>query len=221
VNETTLPANIEAAKANLPKTYEAAKKALQECQEIDECKEWADKAAALASYARQAEDHTLQNLAQRIHIRARRRVGELSMELGLAPRGGAGGSKLSSGGKIETLKAGGVSPSAAHRAERIARIPEPEFEAAMASEVPPTATELAALGAVPRPKASAPAPTPADCAERVTTALRDFATFCNANDPEGMAASPGLNPVVADGFCSTIENWLARFWLALSEELAD
>ncbi len=43
--------------ARLPRTYEAAKAALSECQQVDECKDWADKAAALASYARQAEPY--------------------------------------------------------------------------------------------------------------------------------------------------------------------
>ena len=99
----------------LPATYEAAKQALAECTRVDECKDWADKAAALASYARQRDDHTLLNLAQRIQARAMRRIGELSSELELAPRGGAGGSKLSSGGKIETLKAALVEKRSVHK----------------------------------------------------------------------------------------------------------
>ncbi len=35
----------------LPDTYVHAKQALTECSKIDECQDWADKAAALASYA--------------------------------------------------------------------------------------------------------------------------------------------------------------------------
>jgi len=45
------PALIPVSTAQLPRTYEAAKRALSECSEVDECKDWADKAAALASYA--------------------------------------------------------------------------------------------------------------------------------------------------------------------------
>ena len=35
--------------APLPKAYESAKTALAECTRIDECREWANKAQALAS----------------------------------------------------------------------------------------------------------------------------------------------------------------------------
>jgi hypothetical protein len=63
--------------ARLPVSYETAQKALAECSRFDECKDWSDKAAALASYARQAKDNTLHNLALRIQARAQRRMGEL------------------------------------------------------------------------------------------------------------------------------------------------
>src|SRR5262245_38639552 len=51
-----LPAGFTAAQ--LPAAYEAAKDALAKCDQVDECKDWADKAAAIASYARQAHDDT-------------------------------------------------------------------------------------------------------------------------------------------------------------------
>jgi len=73
---TSLP-SIAPSRANLPRTYEAARAALAECQNIDECRDWADKAAALASYAKQAEDETLLRMAARIKARATRRAGEL------------------------------------------------------------------------------------------------------------------------------------------------
>jgi len=53
------------------------RRALATCERIDECKDWADKAAALASYAKQADDQTLHHLATRISARAIRRAGEL------------------------------------------------------------------------------------------------------------------------------------------------
>src|SRR6185437_1061291 len=64
--------------------YEAAKAALAECSRVDECKDWSDKAAALAAYAKQANDSTLHNLALRIQQRAPRRMGELLKQV---PRG--------------------------------------------------------------------------------------------------------------------------------------
>jgi len=63
--------------AQLPQSYERAKEALSTCSSIDECKDWSDKAMALASYARQADDKTLENYAIRIRSRAIRRAGEL------------------------------------------------------------------------------------------------------------------------------------------------
>jgi hypothetical protein len=78
-----LPAEIAeaVAAARLPKVYEQAKQALAKCERIDQCKEWADKAAALASYARQAEDVELENNARRIRLKAVRRMGELLREI--------------------------------------------------------------------------------------------------------------------------------------------
>jgi hypothetical protein len=67
--------------ARLPQTYEAARQALADCQGLDECKDWADKAAALASYAKQAEDETLMKMAARIKARAVRRAGELLQQI--------------------------------------------------------------------------------------------------------------------------------------------
>ena len=49
--------------------YDAAKAALAECLRVDECATWAKKAAALASYARQAHHDTLVRLAGRVEAR--------------------------------------------------------------------------------------------------------------------------------------------------------
>jgi rubrerythrin len=71
------PHELSIVDAKLPAVYESAKLALSECSRIDECKDWANKAEALASYARQADDDTLRNMAIRIQARAIRRCGEL------------------------------------------------------------------------------------------------------------------------------------------------
>lgn len=49
----------------MPAVYARAKTSLRECAQIDECGDWANKAAALASYARQAKDHELPKSRQR------------------------------------------------------------------------------------------------------------------------------------------------------------
>src|SRR5437879_235837 len=81
----TLPTNIEITSARLPATYEQAKVALASCERIDECWEWANKAEALASYAKMADDDTLRQLADRIQARAVRRMGELLKEYDARP----------------------------------------------------------------------------------------------------------------------------------------
>jgi hypothetical protein len=77
--------------ATLPVVYENAKAALQNCTQIDECQDWADKMAALASYAQQAEDDELLAMARRIKARAIEREGELLQSIAAAPTGGAEG----------------------------------------------------------------------------------------------------------------------------------
>jgi hypothetical protein len=89
-----MSANIPAelpniADARLPATYESAKQALAECSRIDECQNWADKGAALASYARQARDDTLFSFATRIKARALDRCGELLRQIPASSGGAA------------------------------------------------------------------------------------------------------------------------------------
>lgn len=87
--------------ARLPAVYEQAKAALAGCYQIDECRSWADKAEALASYARQAEDKTLLNDTMRIQGRAIRRCGELLKQI--APdKGGYHGNDAQEGARQST-----------------------------------------------------------------------------------------------------------------------
>ena len=85
--KANLPAIPNAANAPLPEKYQEARQALAECSEIDECKDWASKARALASYARQMDDDTLLNFAKRIQARAMRRAGKLIKEFQTGPKG--------------------------------------------------------------------------------------------------------------------------------------
>ena len=76
-NGTNVLATMDIQHARLPQVYEHAKNALAECQQVDECQDWANKAEALASYARQAADETLRRMADRIQARAVSRAGVL------------------------------------------------------------------------------------------------------------------------------------------------
>ncbi len=132
--------------APLPVTYESAKTALAECDRVDECKDWADRAAALASYARQSKDKALLLSAIRIQRRALERAGELLKEYD-----GKGNNQHTEGdhGKPtqrQAADAAGFSEYQQLTAVRIASIPKSLRNELIESDDPPTLDELAALG---------------------------------------------------------------------------
>lgn len=145
-----LPVNI--SQAALPATYQAAQMALSECSQIDECKDWADKAAALASYARQSEDDELERLAQRIRARAIRRAGELLKQI--EPASGSHWKSKSEGehtfSREDAAREAGMSKHQQVQATRIANIPADQFDAQVEADKPPTISQLASQGIKPR-----------------------------------------------------------------------
>lgn len=149
-----LPADLpSAAKAKLPATYEGARTALAECTRIDECQEWADKAEALASYAKQAQDDDLRHMADRIQARAIRRAGELLSQIRAGQ--GARDGKWQEGSlppltRTRAADEAGLSEHQRKTAIRVSRIPDPEFEEAIEADEPATVTALADRGRVPR-----------------------------------------------------------------------
>lgn len=146
-----IPANIEHAR--LPQTYQHAAQALANCASIDECQDWADKAAALASYARQANDDQLEKMAMRIKARAVRRCGELLKQFDAQ---GKRTDQLDVGdhtklSQREVAEQAGISKHQQVTAVRIANVQQEDFERAVESEKPPTITQLAQQGIKPRP----------------------------------------------------------------------
>ena len=121
--------------------YEAACRAIAECKSVDEVKSWADKAAAMQAYGRMAKDRTLEVDAAEIRIRAERRLGEMlageKAEGGLRPA-----ATLKQGpvvvtndhGKKPTLADAGISKDLSSRAQKLAAVPEAEFEAELAAK---------------------------------------------------------------------------------------
>lgn len=129
--------------------------ALANCNRIDECKDWSDKAQALASYARQSEDKEMETTAMRIRARAIRRCGELLKEI----EKGHGKNKTNSilaGTISETRKEAadeaGLSKKQAVTAIRVANVPEETFTEQIESDTPPTITSLAQQGTQPMKK---------------------------------------------------------------------
>lgn len=146
LDHSTLPSVSD---ARLPATYEAAKTALAECANLDECQSWADKAEALASYAKQSQDDTLRKMADRIQARAISRAGELLKQIAPATKHNA---KKTEGGqppvvsRTQAATDAGLSEHQRKQAIRVASVPRDEFESLVESDNPPTVSALAEMG---------------------------------------------------------------------------
>jgi hypothetical protein len=138
-------AGISMAGALLPKNYERACAALTELARIDECQQWADKAEALRSYARQADDPTLLNHSMRIKARAVRRCGELLAAVAPAP-GRIKEGALPNFGRSAAADEAGISEHQRKEALRVAAVPPEQFNAMVEAANPPTVSELANIG---------------------------------------------------------------------------
>ncbi|MFO1351884.1 MAG: hypothetical protein U1F68_14920 [Gammaproteobacteria bacterium] len=219
---TTLP-DIDTAK--LPAVYERATQALAECNRIDECQDWADKAQALASYARQSKDDSLRKMADRIQARAIRRCGELLRQVE-PNKGGDPSLFVAQDGTVPRVTRtnaatkAGLSERQRKTALRVANIAPLEFEAAVESDAPPTVTQLAERGkqARPAPLHSLDGIDPflyARATELQGT-IKLLAEFCGKYDPHALAKAfkpheiPRLRQAIAD-----IEAWIDRFIVSL------
>lgn len=141
----------------MPINYEAAKQALADCVLVDECKEWKDRAAAIASYAQQKRDRTLLDKATRIRARATRRLGEL-LEIN-RPSG-------------VTLAQLGITSNERAQARAVASVPAKKFETHVERSPPTPVTRLVAMGRGPIDfDASAPIWV---AAERLRKSVREF-----------------------------------------------
>ena len=109
--------------------YDAACRAVAEAKSFDEVREWEDKAAAVKEYSRRAGNREMELDALEIRERARRRRGELLIELrndGLftegRPKKTVGGTRPLSLGDLE------ISKDESSRDQRLADLDAAEFE---------------------------------------------------------------------------------------------
>jgi N6-adenosine-specific RNA methylase IME4 len=115
--------------------YEAARKALAEASRVDEVKEIRDVGIALATYARLAKDSELIDRATDIRMRAERRLGEMlgaqKATVGFAT-GAAGIGPIAVPEKYRnqppTLAEAGIDKKLSARSQKLAALPEAEFE---------------------------------------------------------------------------------------------
>jgi hypothetical protein len=132
----------------LPVNYVSAKQALATCERVDECKDWADKALALKSYAKQMNDESLENMAQRIRDRAVRRGGELLEQVQGQPGQRTDQPRAPSDPRSRkaVAKDAGLSSRQAKQMLRVANVPEDVFESMVEADKPATVKQIAAVG---------------------------------------------------------------------------
>ena len=122
--------------------YEAACRAVAECKAVDEVKAIHNKAEAMRVYARLAEDKTMEVDAVDIGLRAERRLGEMiaaQKAAGGLSRGAAGaGINQHTPEEVRSLRTtapklsdAGISKDLSSRAQKLAAVPEAEFEQEM------------------------------------------------------------------------------------------
>jgi len=224
-NIATLPTLADLSNAKLPMAYETAQKAIAECARIDECKGWADKAAALASYARQAKDDSLRVMAVRIQARAQRRCGELLKQIPAHP----GGRPTKNAGKhppefTRTVAANnaGLSEHQRKTALRVASVPADDFNSRVESPSPPSIVELANLGKTARPANGLPKPMklPLVAIDAYDT-MSAFSYFCLQHDPTEVALQipPAMGELIRQ-CVTTVDDWLDRLVANLPESQA-
>ena len=119
--------------------YNAACQALAVAKQTDEVKDIRDKAEAMRAYAHQAKNRQMEIDATEIRIRAERRLGELikaqketvGLRAGardIAERDGLRGSATELRKDIPTLSDSGISKKLSSHAQKVASIPDDEFE---------------------------------------------------------------------------------------------
>lgn len=156
MNLSQLPAVVstrDIRNARLPINYEAAKKALAECVSLDECKDWADRTAAIATYARQIRDNEMLEAAQRIKLRAEARLGELLRQIPRAPAIYDHDKKKMApnpGNRYRLAELAGISFQKASEAITISRVPPKRRDKLIEQSPPVKRSELMRLGTTPR-----------------------------------------------------------------------
>jgi hypothetical protein len=229
MNAIDLPAVVSMAR--LPQTYVKAKTALAACDRMDECKDWADKAEAMASYARQSGDTELRKMADRIQARAIDRCGQLIKQIPAEPgkRTDKGEPQLPWQPRLSDRDvariAACMSRHQAKTAVAVNNVPRARFEREVESEKPPSVKKLAAMGRKAR-EAPKPEARPATVEEKAAaTKLRKaVSAFTDAVDDIKIDAA--LNGGDADEGSQLIEDvrkieaWLSILAMRLKSRRA-
>lgn len=128
-----------------PARYDAMCAAIAACERVDEIAECKNRAVALEHYAKQAKNRDAERMAAKIRVRAERRCGELTREIAREsgthhPSTFSQNAKSSVTALAATLEAAGITRQQAHDYERLAAVPDEDFERELANpDVKPSA----------------------------------------------------------------------------------
>ena len=112
--------------------YDAMCRAIAEAYAVDEVKDIRDKARAIEMYARQAQNTEAERQACEIRLRAERKCGQLTDQMITAQGHRSDLTSDHDGTKLAALEAAGISKKQAFQWERLAAIPQEDFEADIA-----------------------------------------------------------------------------------------
>ncbi len=120
--------------------YDAMMSAIVACSQIDEIKDLRDKAYALQLYAQQAKNYEAETRATEIRIRAERKAGQLLTNGLMAKRGpdqtGQGSQRTTS--EQDPLTDLGISKDQSSRWQKLADVPDKQFESYLADADKPS-----------------------------------------------------------------------------------
>jgi hypothetical protein len=111
--------------------------AIAKAARVDEVKSIRDKAMAMALYMKQAKNFDAEYTAQKIRIRAERKAGQLLREMKNAKGGNPNlpnRSKTVTGWEPKTLAKLGITKNQSSDWQKLARMPDADFEKAMTDE---------------------------------------------------------------------------------------
>jgi len=115
--------------------YDAMIKAINTCESVYEAKDIGDKARALQRYFKQSRNFDAENKAASVRVRADRRCGQLLAKAEKSKGGrpkNSGGARRSSFG--QTKKQAGITDTQAKDFQKLAKIPDKKFEAALSEQ---------------------------------------------------------------------------------------
>jgi len=127
---------ISARAGVVPVRYQDACKAIAACITIEDTRQWANKADALAAWAKMYRDDTVSAEARRLKLHAYRRMAALADELCPNWRKGQ------RGGPQKVLREHGMTGSQAQTVHAVGEVPRRKFDQALKQPKPPSPATL-------------------------------------------------------------------------------